>query len=128
MHRLQRGHINHASARRTGSAHSARDRIWGVILADATGTSGSYAPAEAIARSALTQLGAGAEPLQHAFGASQLLFGARTAIASANLVATVLPAVWAVVRPTSGTITGRRPVAGLRLRPGTGSSGRRRLT
>lgn len=92
------------------------------------GTSGSYAPAEAIARSALTQLGAGAEPLQHAFGASQLLFGARTAIASANLVATVLPAVWAVVRPTSGTITGRRPVAGLRLRPGTGSSGRRRLT
>jgi hypothetical protein len=46
-----------------------------------------------------------AGPLQSAFGADRVLFGAAAAIAVANFVPAVLPAVRAVIRHEDGTIT-----------------------
>lgn len=50
-----------------------------------------------------------AGPLQSAFGADAVLFGAGATIAVANFVPAVLPAVRAVVRQKDGTITGPPP-------------------
>src|SRR5690348_1497938 len=50
-----------------------------------------------------------AGPLQSAFGADRVLFGAGAAIAVANFVPAVLPAVRAVIRHKDGTITGPPP-------------------
>jgi len=50
-----------------------------------------------------------AGPLQSAFGADRVLLGAGAAIAVANFVPAVLPAVRAVVRHEDGTITGPAP-------------------
>ena len=50
-----------------------------------------------------------AGPLQSAFGTDRVLFGAAAAIAVANFVPAVLPAVRAVVRHEDGTITGPPP-------------------
>ncbi len=50
-----------------------------------------------------------AGPLQSAFGADTVLFGAGATIAVANFVPAVLPAVRAVVRQKDGTITGPPP-------------------
>jgi len=50
-----------------------------------------------------------AGPLQSAFGADRVLFGAGAAIVVANFVPAVLPAVRAVVRHEDGTITGPPP-------------------
>ena len=50
-----------------------------------------------------------AGPLQSAFGADRVLVGAGAAIAVANFVPAVLPAVRAVVRHENGTITGPPP-------------------
>jgi hypothetical protein len=50
-----------------------------------------------------------AGPLQSAFGADLVLFGAAVAIAIANFVPAVLPAVRAVIRHEDGTITGPPP-------------------
>ena len=55
---------------------------------------------------------AAAGPLQSAFGADQVLFGAGAAIAEANFVPAVLPAVRAVIRHENGTITGPLPGRG----------------
>jgi len=52
---------------------------------------------------------AAAGPLQSAFGASQVLFGAGAAIVVANFVPAVLPAVRGVVWHQDGTITGPPP-------------------
>jgi MFS family permease len=50
-----------------------------------------------------------AGPLQSAFGADRVLFGAAAAIAVSNFVPAVLPAVRAVTRHKDGTITGPSP-------------------
>jgi MFS family permease len=50
-----------------------------------------------------------AGPLQSAFGADRVLFGAAAAIAVSNFVPAVLPAVRAVIRHEDGTITGPSP-------------------
>ena len=50
-----------------------------------------------------------AGPLQSAFGADTVLFGAGATIAVANFVPAVLPAVRAVVRQKDGTINGPPP-------------------
>jgi hypothetical protein len=50
-----------------------------------------------------------AGPLQSAFGADRVLFGAGAAIAVANFVPAVLPAVRAVIRHKDGAITGPPP-------------------
>ncbi len=50
-----------------------------------------------------------AGPLQSAFGADTVLFGAGATIAVANFVPAVLPAVRAVIRQQDGTITGPPP-------------------
>jgi len=50
-----------------------------------------------------------AGPLESAFGADRVLFGAGAVVAVANFVPAVLPAVRAVVRHGGGTITGPAP-------------------